>query len=315
MLSGFMLDTWVAGTLVAVVAGAVGFFVVLRGSAFVAHAIPHGAFGGAAGAALIGVSSIAGLAVFALAGALGIGTIGRRARHDVATALSLVVMLGTGALFLSWSGQYASAIYSLLFGEVLGVAPSELWPIAALAAVSLAAVGALYRPLLLTSALPEMGAAQGVRSTGMELAFLVLVALTTTLAVPVVGALLMFSLMVGPAGTAALCTNRPARALSGSVAISVVTVWIGIAASYRSNWPIGFFVGILPAFWYAAGRAYARRARARGARGCGPVRLFACTRAAARFPRPRVGSSPRALSMSRLGKPRAPMSKAQPGQP
>ena len=120
MFSGFMVNAWIVATIVAVVAGAVGFFVVLRGSAFVAHAIPNGSFAGAAGASLIGVSTLIGLGVFSLGGALGIGLLSRRGRHDVATALTLVFMLGLGALFLSFSVEYAPEVYSLLFGEVLG---------------------------------------------------------------------------------------------------------------------------------------------------------------------------------------------------
>ena len=101
---------------------------MLRGSAFVAHAVPNGSFAGAAGASLIGVNAIVGLGVFSLAGALGTGLLGRRGRHDVATALTLVFMLGLGALFLSFSVEYAPEIYSLLFGEVLGVSNNELAP-------------------------------------------------------------------------------------------------------------------------------------------------------------------------------------------
>ena len=80
-----MVNAWIVGTIVAVVAGAIGFFVVLRGSAFVAHAIPSGSFAGAAAATLIGASTLVGLAVFSIGGALGIGLLGRRGRHDVAT--------------------------------------------------------------------------------------------------------------------------------------------------------------------------------------------------------------------------------------
>ena len=97
MFSGFMVNTWTVATIVAVVAGVMGFFIVLRGSSFVADAVrAQGAFAGAAGASLIGVSTLVGLAVFALIGALGIGWLGHRSRHDVATALALVVMLGLG---------------------------------------------------------------------------------------------------------------------------------------------------------------------------------------------------------------------------
>ena len=121
MFAGFMMNTWAVATIVAPVAGVVGFFVVLRGSAFPAHAIPKGAFAGAAGASLLGISTLLGLAVFSLLGALGIGALGRRGRHDVATALALVMMLALGAAFLSRTTEYEPEIYSLLFGEVLGV--------------------------------------------------------------------------------------------------------------------------------------------------------------------------------------------------
>ena len=264
MFSGFMLNTWTVATMVAVVAGVVGFFIVLRGSSFVADAVPQGAFAGAAGASLIGVSTLLGLAVFALIGALGIGWLSRRSRQDVATALALVVMLGLGALFLSLSTEYAPEIYSLLFGEVLGVSTNEVAPVAALGAVCVAAIIVMYRPLMLSSVAPELAEARGVSSHRMEMCFLVVVALATSMSLPVVGALLIFSLMVGPPAAARSFTSKPLLAMALSVVIALVTVWVAIAASYTSNWPIGFFVGALGAVSYGTGRGWAawRRTRA-----------------------------------------------------
>lgn len=264
MFTPLMVNTWIAATIVAVVGGLVGFFIVTRGSSFVAHALPQGAFAGAAGASLIGVSPIAGLAVFALGGAVGISVLGRRARHDVATALGLVLMLGTGALFLSFTTQYASEIYALLFGEVLGVSRSEVLPIAALGLVCVAAIGIGYRPLLVSSVLPEAGEARGISRTRMELYFLTIVAAATAMTVPVVGALLIFSLMIGPPAAARSFTARPAWALALSAAIALATVWVAVAASYLSDWPVGFYVGVLSAAAYAIGRgwqAFSRRSR------------------------------------------------------
>ena len=94
MFTGFMINAWATATIAAIVAGVVGSFVALRGTAFPAHAIPKGAFAGAAGASLLGISTLIGLAVFSLLGALAIGTLGRRGRQDVVTALALVLMLG-----------------------------------------------------------------------------------------------------------------------------------------------------------------------------------------------------------------------------
>ncbi len=258
MFAGFMINTWAVATIVAPVAGVVGFFVVLRGSAFPAHAIPKGAFAGAAGAALLGISTLLGLAVFSLLGALGIGILGRRqGRHDVATALTLVMMLALGAAFLSRTTEYEPEIYSLLFGEVLGVSSTELLPVAILGALCIVAVIGLYRPLTLASAVPDIAEARGVRNYRIEICFLIVVALATAMTVPVVGALLIFSLMIGPPAAARSLTSRPARAIALSVAIALVTVWAAIAASYLSNWPVGFFVGTLSALSYATGRSWA----------------------------------------------------------
>jgi zinc/manganese transport system permease protein len=266
MFSSFMLNTWIVATLVAVVAGVVGFFIVLRGSAFVADAVPQGAFAGAAGASLIGVSTLVGLSVFALIGALGIGWLGRRARRDVATALALVVMLGLGALFLSMSTEYAPEIYSLLFGEVLGISSAQVLPIAVLGAVCVTAIITLYRPLMLASLLPDLGEARGVRQHRMETCFLIVVALATSMALPVVGALLIFSLMVGPPAAARSFTSKPLLAMALAVVIALATVWTAIAASYASNWPVGFFVGSLGAVWYGIGRGWAAWYRTRAVR-------------------------------------------------
>jgi zinc/manganese transport system permease protein len=266
MFSGFMANTWLVATMVAVVAGVVGYFVVLRGAAFVADAVPQGAFAGAAGASLIGINTLVGLAVAALAGALGIGWLGRRGRSDVATALALVVMLGLGALFLSFSVEYAPEIYSLLFGEVLGVSVSEIAPIAVLGGLCVAAVAVLFRPLLLTSVMPELAEARGVRSGRIQVCFLVIVALATSMTLPVVGALLIFSLMIGPPAAARAITDQPIRAMLLSVLIAVGTVWLAVAAAYATNWPIGFFVGAAGAGCYAAGRGWAAWRRSRIAR-------------------------------------------------
>ncbi len=257
MFSPLMENTWIAATIVGAVAGIVGFFVVMRGSAFVAHALPQSAFAGAAGANLIGVSSLIGLGAFSLLGALAIGTLGRRGRHDVATALSMVMMLGLGSLFLSQTTEYAPEISSLLFGEILGVSRDELVPLALLGLAAVGAVAVLYRPLLLSSMAPDAAEARGVRTYRMDLAFLVVVGGATTLAVPVVGALLIFSLLIGPPAAARAFTDEPLRAMGLAVGVSLATVWVSIATSYATNLPVGFFVGSLGACSYGAGRAWA----------------------------------------------------------
>ena len=271
MFSGFMVHAWEIGTIVAVVAGVVGFFVVLRGAAFPAHAIPNGAFAGAAGASLLGVSPLLGLGVFSVGAALGIGRLSRRGRPDAVTALTLVMMLALGAAFLSQSTEYEPQVFSLLFGEILGVSTGEILPVALLGLACIVAVGVLYRQLMLTSLVPEIAEARGVRPHRVELCFLLVLACATTMTVPVVGALLIFSLMIGPPAAARCVTSRPGPALAGSVAIALVVIWASIAASYWSDWPVGFFVGTCSAAAFGLGRARVAWAARRPAATATPV--------------------------------------------
>jgi zinc/manganese transport system permease protein len=257
MFSGFMVDTWWVATIVAIVAGLVGFFTVLRGSAFAAHAIPNGSFAGAAAAALLSVNALIGLGLFSLLGALGISGLARRGREQVAIALTLTFMLGLGALLLSLGTEYAPQVYSLLFGEVLGISTAQLVPTAVLAVVCVAAIAVLYRPLMLSSVLSDVAEARGVSRMRMEFLFLLVVALATTMTVPVVGTLLIFSLMIGAPAAARSFTDRPLVAMALSVAIALAAVWVAIALSYATNYPVGFFVGAISAGCYAIGRGWA----------------------------------------------------------
>ena len=261
MFEDFMVNTWVAATLVAVVAGIVGFFVVIRGASFAAHALPLSAFPGAAAANLMGINPLFGLLMFSGFGVVGISQLARRGRRDLATALSLVMLLGLGALFLSRTTEYFQAVYALLFGEILGVSNADVGPVAVLGAVTVGLTVILFRPLLLSSVSRELGEARGVSAGLMEVLFLGVVALATAMALPVVGALLVFSLMVGPASAARALTDQPPVAMFLSAVISVVTVWSAIALSFVSNWPVGFFVGGLSAIAYGAGRTWARAER------------------------------------------------------
>jgi zinc/manganese transport system permease protein len=277
VFAGFMVNAWLSGSVVAALAGFVGIFVVLRESAFPAHAIPNGAFAGAAGANLLGIDPLFGLVSFALLAAVGIAALARRERGDVATALALVSMLALGAAFLALSTQYEPQINALLFGEILGVSSSALVPVGALALGCAGVLGLIYRPLLLNSIAPELAAARGLRAGRLEVVFLVVVALSTALTVPVVGALLTFSLMIGPPAAARTLVARPGRATALAVALALVTVWAAIASSYLWNWPIGFFVGAYGALVYLLARLARRRSGFAGAAasvvGSGSVQL------------------------------------------
>ncbi|WP_230492869.1 metal ABC transporter permease [Martelella alba] len=251
-----MINTWIVATIVAIAAGIVGFFVIVRGAAFAAHSLPMGAFSGAAASALLGINQLYGLVVFSGLGILGISQLGKKSRHEVATALSLVALLSTGTLFLSMTHQYSQSVYALLFGEILGINNGQRVPVIIVGALSIAMVIIFFRPLLLNSISPELGEIRGVSSRRMELCFLTALALTTVMALPVVGALLVFSLMIAPPAIARSLTDRPGKAVLYSIGIALITVWASIAIAYVTNWPIGFFVGAFGAVFYGSGRCF-----------------------------------------------------------
>jgi zinc/manganese transport system permease protein len=136
--------------------------------------------------------------------------------------------------------------------------------------VCIVAVALLYRPLLLTSIAPDVAAARGLPPQRLEIAFLIVIACATTMTVPVVGALLIFTLMLGPSAAAQCFTDRAGRAMAASVAIALATIWLALACAYETNWPVGFYVSVFSAAWYGVGRGYAAwrtRLRARATRG------------------------------------------------
>ncbi|MDX5930209.1 metal ABC transporter permease [Acidiphilium acidophilum] len=255
MFSSFMVNTWIVASIVAATAGLVGFFVVVRGSSFAAHALPLSTFPGAAAAAWLGINEIAGLVIFALLGVIGIDALSRRGRPEVATALTLVLLLGLGTLFLSQTAEYSQEVYGLLFGQILGIGARDIAPIAVVCALAAGAIVLLFRPLLLGSVSRELAQARGAAPGRLDLAFLIILAMASAVALPVVGALLVFSLMVGPASAARNLTDRPGLALGLSVMLSLIIGWAAIALSYVTNWPVGFFVGGFGAVAYALGRS------------------------------------------------------------
>lgn len=252
--AGFMINAMLSATIVGIVAAVVGFFTVLRGATFAAHALPKGGFAGAAGAALIGMNTVLGLAIFTIGGAVSIGLLGKSGRRDVVTALILVVGLGIGALFLDINNVYAPEVFSLLFGEILGVSTGEVMVTAVLALICIAALCILYRPLLFTSVMKDTAEARGIPVRLLDIVFLVILGLATAVTVPIVGALLTFSLLIGPAAASHYLSHHPLRAIAYSITISIVCVWLSLILAYDSGWPLGFFVATTSAVAYFGAR-------------------------------------------------------------
>jgi len=228
-----------AGTIVAIIAGIVGYFVVLRRSSFAAHALSHIGFAGAAGAALLGVNPVFGLLSFTSVGGFGIAVLGRRATNrDVEIGTVLAFMLGLGVLFISLYTGYETEVYSILFGDILGISSSDVLMTLLISLIILAALTVVYRPLLFASLDEDVAEAKGMPMLLLGIIFMLLVAVATSIAVQVVGVLLIFSLMVTPAAIAQRLTKRPQHAVIASAAIALMATWLGLFIDYYVPGPL-----------------------------------------------------------------------------
>src|SRR5579884_1447706 len=237
----FMRNAFAAAGIAAVVAGLVGYFLVLRGQSFAGHALGHVGFAGATGAVLIGVASVWGLVVFTVAAGIVIGLIGERiSGRDVAIGVVLALALGLGLLFLHYYTAFAAQATALLFGNVLAV----------LGSITLAALTAIMRPLMFASLQPELAEAKGVPLRFVGTSFLEIVALAVAESAQIVGVLLVFSLMVGPPATAQRLAKGFWSGLALAAALALADAWAGIVIAYYTDWPVSFCIAMLSAVGY-----------------------------------------------------------------
>jgi zinc/manganese transport system permease protein len=246
-----------AGAVVAVVSGVIGVFVVTRGMSFAVHAISELGFTGAAGALVVGLDPVIGVLGGSLLVGLVLGLLSLRGRErDSAIGAVLAFGLGVGVLFLSLYQGYATEATNLLFGSIVGVSDAQLRALAIVAAIVLAGVAVLYRPLLFSSVDPEIAAARGVPLRALSVGIFLLLALTTAEAIQVVGVLLVLTLVITPAAAAQHLTRRPAVAILLSVAIALVSTEGGILLSLVKPWPTSFFITSISFAAYLGARIY-----------------------------------------------------------
>ncbi|TMC82231.1 MAG: metal ABC transporter permease [Chloroflexi bacterium] len=247
----FMRNAFVTGGCIALAAGLVGYFVVLRNEVFTSDALGHVAFTGSLGGLLAGLNLLAGVFGSCIAVALAIGTFGGRGRgRDVAIGTIFAWVLGIGVLFLSvytsaQSGATGSVGISVLFGSILGLQPIQV-VVGSIIGIATCAVTLLVaRPLLFVSLDPDVALARGVPTRALTALFLVLVAVTVAESVQAVGALLIFGLMVTPAAVAQNLSARPWLGMALSALIALAAVWIGLVLSFYISYPASFFITAL----------------------------------------------------------------------
>lgn len=267
----FIQNAFLAGTIVALVAAVVGYFVVLRAQAFASESISEIGFAGSTGGPLFGVSSLIGMFILTILSALGMGALGERVRgRDVETGMVLAFALGLGVLFTSLyaSGKNAVATVSALFGSILSVSRGDVLTTLISGIVVLFLLAVLFRPLLFASIDPEVAQTRGVPIRLLSIMFLVLLAVTIAMAIQVVGALLVFALLIAPAASATRLTHRPLTTIVLSIVLGLGITWIGLILTIVGTGrylPASFyiatvatctyFVAVLISCWHAPRRS------------------------------------------------------------
>jgi len=221
---------------------------------FASHALAHIGFPGATGAALVGLPVFTGLVAFTIGGALAIGFLGKKANErEIATGTVLAFATALGVLFASLASENTSTVTNILFGNLLAVPPQQLVIFAAFLVVLIAALLVIFRPLLFASIDPAVAEARGVPVKKLGVAFMILLALVVSMAVSVVGVLLIFALLVTPAAAALRFTVRPGWVIFWSSTIGVASVIVGLVISAMINLPPSFFiVSAVFAIWLAS---------------------------------------------------------------
>jgi zinc/manganese transport system permease protein len=272
----FMVNALEAGTIVAVMAGVAGWFMVLRRQIFAGHTLSVMAFPGATGALLIGFSASAGFFVFSGFAALIIGAAGggqtrrHRGQESAITGAVQAFGLACGFLFLSLYEGVLANYESLLFGSFLGITSGQVLVLAAVAATALVLLAIAGRPLLFASLDESVARARGVPTRALGLGFLLLLGLAVAETAQITGALLVFALLVAPPATAQLITSRVGASLALSVILGVLITWVGLALAYFYNYPVGFYITTVAFLTYLlarVARAVADHPTPMGARG------------------------------------------------
>jgi ABC-type Mn2+/Zn2+ transport system permease subunit len=231
----FLVRALLAGLLVAWSAAIAGTFMVLRGLAFLGDALAHGVLPGVAGALLLGAPGLLGAAVGATVMIAGVNLVTSRSRlsSDTAIGLLFVGMLAVGVVMVSRSDTFSGDIVGILFGEILGASPGDLLQQAIALAVVAAVAGVFARPFLLLCFDPEQADVSGWPSRRYQALLLAMVTVTVVMSFQTVGTLLVFGMLLAPAGAGALLAHRLPAMIAWAAGIGSVSVYLGLLLSYH----------------------------------------------------------------------------------
>ncbi|MCI1831360.1 MAG: metal ABC transporter permease [Bifidobacterium sp.] len=254
----FMTNAFIAGVCIALASGVMGYFTIARHSTFASHALAHIGLPGATGAVLLGLPVSLGLGLFALGGALVIGALGKRAsQREIATGTVLAFATGMGLFFARLSSSASQQMQSILFGSILTITRGQIIGFVIFDVVLLTVVSVIYRPLLFSSLDEQVAQAKGVPIGVMNLAFMAIMAGVITIAVPAVGTLLIFALVITPSATANIMAASPFAAMSLASVLCLVSIWGGLVLSTMFPAPPSFIIVTISTLFWAIAKTVA----------------------------------------------------------
>ncbi|MCY9807548.1 metal ABC transporter permease [Lentilactobacillus senioris] len=248
----FMRNAYTAGTLIAIVSGVMGVFVIARNMAFMTHTLSEIGFAGASFGMFAGLSPLNGMLLFTIASSILVGRLSgtnESRRESVISAIS-GLFIGLGILFLALSDQSSSYATNILFGSVVGISRADVWQMSILSLAILLVVLVVYRNLKDASFDPTGARANGVEVNALGVIFLVLLALSVSVAAQIVGSLLIFILLTLPAASARYFAHSVASMMLTAVGFALLGVWLGLYLGYVTNWPVTFFIAVIEAAIY-----------------------------------------------------------------
>ncbi|WP_116963414.1 metal ABC transporter permease [Fastidiosibacter lacustris] len=250
-----MQNAFIAGTLIAIICGIVSFFVVLRKAAFAAHGLGHISLTGASGAVLIGVSAMNGQLIANMIAAIFMGFMGDKIKkNDLAIGIVLTFFLGLGAYFLYlYQTGYSGSIMSILFGNILTVSYRQIIILLIMAIIIICALSIVARSLFFCSIDPIIAQSKNIPSRLLSMIFFIILALTVTMACQIVGALLVFTLLIGPAASAFQWSDGFYKSMLLSIMISLISVWGALCLAFYVNLPASFCITMIICLIYIIG--------------------------------------------------------------
>jgi zinc/manganese transport system permease protein len=268
----FMVNAFAAGTIVAIVAGAGGWFMVLRRQSFAGHTLAVVSFPGAAGAIWLGISATAGYFAASIAAAVVIAMVPRSgagrgySQESAVIGTVQVFALACGVLFVSLYGGFLDSLTGLLFGTFLGISNSQVLILGVVGAGVLVALAVIARPLFFATVDADIAVARGVPTKLLSVLFLLLLGCTAAEVSQITGALLVFALLVMPPAAAQQLSARPGTSFLVTIVFGLLVTWLGLGAAYFSVYPVGFFVTTFGFIAYVAASAWRAISKRRDSR-------------------------------------------------